>query len=747
MAFFGVRRALLFTTAYHPNNSFYGVTDPLIASINSTAWDATLSNAPLALNPLTNLVLSRQGFSATGATALYNETLTLTQRVRLPWPYQASIDPLRIALSDYVYSTDSCYDMPGVVNNSALTSPQPVCNWVLPDRQLVGNSLTAELVAFHRNARNGLQVACVVFTATDGVGGSVSATVATPTVSNTVGGVYNASTNPNGLDQNAVISYSTVLNLSGLANNTVITLNAQVYPWIGAGAGSIATTVGVTGPRAFCPQIYYKNTTMATTPTLAYVNSGGAGSDGNGSWLAGSDTTGVLSTTAATARATPFATIGGALTKMKTAAGAAGIDGGRVRLMAGTQTVGTVSYNTNYTINAEVIVEADPYASKATAILNFTASGPAYIPYLRIQNCTITRAAAAAFSSASTLTLYNVIFNDAGSANMKATNNSIQRSVGVTISGGCNFAESASIFQTLLRGINNQSNTTADYTLDPWCIVGSVFSRTQFSTGGLAESGVIFAFNRAMNKVKTTVNSIVLGSANSFTGAAIVQNVFERSCVDAGTGDFGISADGCTGNTTHFICHNNTVVFAGNSGHCNMLYNENTTVARSHTLQSFKGNIWGASATKNDTFLASQNGYVATNPVNIATCAGREGGWGYMYGCGVQGDLEIWMNSFGNAEGSSGNAVKDFAGLNCVFPTVFTASLAMHFTNYQAVTILNYGTNPSTSWVYTAGAGFGDYHINAGSAAIGVLPNPVLAFDLSGTARHSASTAAGAYEF
>lgn len=144
-----------------------------ISAVTADGWQAAMiSPADLALSPV---MVSRQGFDATGAATTHSETLYTTKRVRQAYPNQAVLTTDTVALGDYVYSTDT---IAGVTNSSSETSPKPIANWTMADRKVVGNSLTLSLVAFHRNARAGKPVAAVVFRATDGTA-TVTATAST----------------------------------------------------------------------------------------------------------------------------------------------------------------------------------------------------------------------------------------------------------------------------------------------------------------------------------------------------------------------------------------------------------------------------------------------------------------------------------------------------------------------------------------------------------------------------------------
>ena len=227
-----------------------------ISTVAADGWQATMiAPADLALSPVS---VSRQGYDASGAATTHSETLYTTKRVRQAYPNQAALTVDTVALSDYVYSTDT---IAGVTNNSTEASPKPVANWSMADRKVVGNSLTLSLVAFHRNGRAGRPVAAVAFRATDGT------TTVTATAS-----ALTATVDP--LTGNVIQEYVATLDITSLTDNANVTANAKVYPWIG-GAGSVRDSADLSSQWQFSPRTFRKDTARAANPPLVYVASGG----------------------------------------------------------------------------------------------------------------------------------------------------------------------------------------------------------------------------------------------------------------------------------------------------------------------------------------------------------------------------------------------------------------------------------------------------------------------------------------
>ena len=337
-------------------------TPPSISAVAADGWQATMPTpADLALSPVS---VSRPGFDATGAAATLVDTVKTTKRVAVP--FFAGMDTANptltanaVALSDVVYASDT---IAGVANNPAVDSPKPVANWGLGHRELVGDTLVQEVVAFHRNG-----IACVVLSASDGTT-TVTQTVAMPEVS------------PLAYDQNAVIAYRFSLDISTLANPATITVNAKVYPKVGV-AASVRDSADGVNTWDFTPRIYYRSTARAGAPYFVYVDP-----------ATGTDTTAAaVSTNAATAAAAPVATVGYALQRAVAVLGAGGCEGLRVRLVEATHTLNIPFYTAATNISA-IVYERAPGAAKANTILSFgTVNGGIRSSYICFEGLSLKR--------------------------------------------------------------------------------------------------------------------------------------------------------------------------------------------------------------------------------------------------------------------------------------------------------------------------------------------------------------------
>lgn len=692
------------------------------ASVNGSgaydSWSAEYAATPSVPSPVA-FTASRQGYDASGNTTTYLDTLYVTTRVRQPFPNQASNSALTTALSDYIYSTDT--PSGSVVNNATLTSPKPVANWVTPARRLVGNTIggntvPVEIVAFHRNARAGKEVACVIFRITDGTN-TVSATVSTPEVS-----VYPG-------DLNSVIVYKLPATDISSLNTGLITVNAEVYPWIGAAASVLNSTASSVG-REFSPRYFHKDATKFATPDIMYVS-----------------TTGNDATAQVNNSSLPALTITGAINRMRTGSTGAPWSTATTQiriLTAGTYALATSPSGTSNGFGAGLVITRDPGVSKASAVVQF---GAGYQPALDgslpgavttaaliiTDVATIRTGGALNIARGSTARLEVQCDNvtmDLNATGAALVNNSDLYFYGVEITnnGTGNFGASASGQQRIWRGV---SITTPGTTTEAWLHVGCriVANNSSFTTAsGQTQNGQILAFNRYL-----TIGNASFWSINTAvtTGAAIVQNVFEYTTATQGNA-FAVSHDAQTNNTVHVIFHNNTFAGFVQNGRTNLFYDDGGT-PRSNTLMSVRGNIFTQINTKSDVYRGVNEG----NPEGFTpgSPSTRIGNWGFMYGVGAFDNYTQYIDASNGGLGTS--FAMAYAGYGSSIGTSNTtpAMATTNWTDYKAAT-----TGPS------AGAGQGTYTLTSGSAPVaGIVDDACLSHDLAGTARTTTGDDAGAY--
>ena len=666
-------------------------------SANANGWSATYATPPT-FSPDTTpevFTVTRAGYDATGTVISLTENLTCTQRLRQPYPNQAVLAPDQVALSDYIYATDS---ITGVTNNSTEVSPKPICNWVMPHRAVVGNTVTLEIVAFHRNARNREQVACVQFSVTDGTT-TVTQNVTTSVVSGRAG------------DQGAVIVYQAAVDISTLANPATITCNAKVYPWIG-GAASVADSSLASNLREFSPRFFRRDTTLAANPVFVYVDA-----------TTGVDATGAVSTTATVASAAPCLTIVGAINRAVAVNGQ--VDGVVIRLKAGTHLLGNTTTTRTQTY-AELLVTRDPSASRASVIMQFGAGSRLRLGatqgFLRFTDITIQRTGVSNISgettSPQTLMFDNLDF-DNGSNNATVLANSHGHWFGVNITNAAASLFTAGTYETrILRGVTLPNGGS----IEPWLVVGCLMTNCNAPGRGTRTStGSIWAFNQSMKMV--TTGALGYGATENVTNIAIVQNVFEFISATSNPA-LQLSNDSNTGSNTHVVVMNNTYAGAFNNGRGNLFYEDGTT-PRTSKLHALKANIHVQVNTKGDVFRGINEAG--------ADASTRLGNWAYLYGVGCQDEWSQFIDA--NSGGLGTSFAQAYPGLHASLGTSATVRNDPLFTTNQA-------TTPGP----VAGTGGGTYSLQAGSPCKARVPGPTLRFDLAGTARAATNASAGAYE-
>ncbi|MCY1128578.1 hypothetical protein OU426_17080 [Frigidibacter sp. RF13] len=322
---------------------------PAAFSINADGWSATYASPP-AFDPVGSpetFTVARAGFNAAGSPVSVNDTVTFMKRLREPYPNQATLTADQVALSDYVYASDT---ISGVANNSTRPAPKPIAMWVTRDLQHVkSNSLAARLAVVHAHGRNGRPVAAVKFIATDGIN-SVEQTVSAMSSRQwAASGLYGA-------------YFECALDISTLTQGALCTLDAMIYPWVGA-AFQLSVDADAYPSANLTTQRFLCDRTGAYGTAYAYVDGVGAG-------------TPQVSTTAATAEANPYATVAAAAAAIQTFNnanfGRNSASGGIIRLKPGTHN--RTTFSSVVVTEVPLVIEADTIANKASVIYSDNAT-------------------------------------------------------------------------------------------------------------------------------------------------------------------------------------------------------------------------------------------------------------------------------------------------------------------------------------------------------------------------------------
>lgn len=691
------------------------------SAVAADGWQATVASpTDLSLAPFS---VSRQGFSATGAATTHTDTLYLTKRVRQAYPDHASFTADKVALSDYIYSTDS---LTGALNSSALSSPKPVAQWIMPSRLLVGNSVHWEMLAAHRNARGGKPVACVRVRGNDGTTQTAWQTVAAMTLSTTVE------------DANPIHCYQGDLDVSALADG-LFWLEAEVYPHVGA-AASVRSTADYSDARDFSPRYFTKDTARAATPPLAYVAAGGTSG-------------GVWSTDAATAKATPFDTIGNALAA--TVGSGAGVTGGKVdgceiRLGAGSFALPSVALSSyRAQESAALVITRDPDVARASAVATWgtarlqlatnaggtsTLTAPLAESALIFRDVSVQRTSsgnlgASQSAGAATVPMFvqwwNVAFNAGaqtatylGTANHDAV---FGMTIANTAGGNALLSYTGATQRRLLRGVAcaNAGGGGWESLAVIGCAIGNIGTNLPLdnSRGCFAWNNRFTACTGGTLTVQAASNAVTLDRV------VLVQNLIEHVNTATTNASVQITTNAGSGNTSHAILWHNTIPGAQNAGRSNLLYDDQAGTAgvtQVHTLQSLKGNIHGQFNMKGDVFAND-----GTNLGNFAA----------LHGVGLEGIYSLY------AANSPATEHPGYSGLNSDLGTSSALAQAAESAIWAA-----YAGTTAPGGVLTAGAGGGDYTLAGGANPVlgRVTSAIVVPADLAGTVR-SGAQAAGAY--
>lgn len=686
-----------------------GVSGPPFSAIAADGWQATVASpSDLSLSPATVL---RAGYDETGSAVTHTDTVYLTKRVRQVYPNQASFTTDKVALSEYVLSTDTIV---GATNNSTLTSPKPIANWAMPQRLVVGSTVHWEIPAFHYFARAnavsiGKQVACIKVRANDGTTQTAWQTVSAVSLSSYIE------------DAQPTYVYQGDLDVSGLANGR-IWLEGEVYPWVGGAASVLKSednhTAGVS-QRGFVRAYFVKNPTIASAPPLAYVSS------------TGNDATGVISTTAATAKASPFLTQKGVIEKARATLGATAgaFDGLRIRIMDSVN-MGTPSYNTYGWGAGAVIVERDPDTARASAVITVNSSYRPYLTAIATVNeaCLTFYDVSIAIGGVYTLTgeasvnllvqFWNYNLNGGGHATNLRSSSHVASYGGIATNYAGTFSQTSEGQVRCLRGLTADLNSGSP---EGWVTVGCSLSEASApAMSAAADNGHIWFNNKYLDPNSLNVPILFAGSVSGgdLGGVAIVQNLIER--LSGTVPGISLSADTAYGNITHAVVQHNTV--PGSEGHSriNIAYDDHATVARSHKFLSFKANIAPQLNSKGDVHM---------------TDGTRIGNFAFHHGVGCH------ANFFKNYDAAAadkvlGPSTLSFGQLYPGLGSVVGGGDPM-FTDNKAIS----GTTASP----VTGAGGGTYPLQSGSPAKNLLPAPLLARDLAGNARGTGTQDAGAY--
>ncbi len=376
----------------------------LITHVAGDGWQATHA-APDEVDPALTpapVTVARRGFDAAGTAQIVDDHVFPTARVRLPYPDQLTLTEDQVALSDFVYADDA---IDGVTNASQRPYPKPIAMWLNHDRDRATSAMyTLRLAVAHAHARNGRPVAAVRFIVSDGTAQVTQLVSEMSTISYAASGL-------------SVPHFSAEVDLSGLAQSALLTVDAVIYPWVGE-----AFTLSLDADAYPSPNLttlrLLNDRTGAYGTGFAYVDV-----------ALGDNASGAVSADAGSAATTPFASVPAAVTALRgfNAANFGRVNdagGGVVRLVEGVYTQAAFKAQ-GAAVDIPLVIEAADPAKRATTILTDGGSSTfnGIPPLLKLRNITLRKAGGSvvfldsgANSAASMLIAENCIW-DAGNTN------------------------------------------------------------------------------------------------------------------------------------------------------------------------------------------------------------------------------------------------------------------------------------------------------------------------------------------
>ena len=196
------------------------LSDPNVTAVGVDGWRATYTN-PGIFDPEGDprlVVVTRQGFDAQGQATEFPDPLVVMGRVREPYPNEATLTSSDVAMSDFVYAGEVTL---GMTNNSTRPYPKPQALWLNHDLDVATTSTyRVRLAVAHQHARGGRPVAAVRFIASDGTNSTEVLSTQTEAISYAASGL-------------SVPHFFADLDFSGLTPGALITIDAEIRPWIG----------------------------------------------------------------------------------------------------------------------------------------------------------------------------------------------------------------------------------------------------------------------------------------------------------------------------------------------------------------------------------------------------------------------------------------------------------------------------------------------------------------------------------
>jgi hypothetical protein len=575
------------------------------------------------------LVVEDPGFDTAGGAVTRTRTIKGSCYIRRQHPNQSAklittdgTDlTLLIALDDWVYSgstivsasiTSTFYDgstnhtAAAPVNESDLAYTKPIPGWINPQNDLTTGSFATEFVVFHRHAMLGQQVACVEFQATDGTNFSPEVLVSETSLSSLV-------------TQGQIPEvWKATLDFSTLTQGVICTVNAKIYPWLGDNVFDTAVD-GFAWP-----------TPLPATP-LRVLNDRTGGYGGGFAYVKVGAIGGTASGDAATARTTPYATLGAARSGLQswrnTNKSLNNLGGGTVRLMDadGSDVTHTVSSSIGGTAGLTWWnIEKDPLA---TGVVTVTWSSQQEQPTLtRFRNLKVVQTGGTRTILGPNTTTSMVCVDgcelDCGSIGWFSFkylyNSTTIRAIDIDALPPADAA-----VPVLAGMVANGGNVTGNNLNSAGVLVGCSYPTVQpITLLVIAKSDGKIVYNNRLGGGRYENTSV----ATTYTiGLALVQNVYEK--VDGEFGCMSHFADGDRTTIVNLIDFHNTCAGERTSRmYCDNAVNK---VAPYGTVK-----IGVAKYSIYDNYNIKTE--------NFSSGAGSTGNWAYYFGVGNRGNISLF---------------------------------------------------------------------------------------------------------
>lgn len=716
---------------------------------NGNFFSGFATNNTLTSTTALTLTLTSMGFDDSGNGIQVTRKVYGTKQLRAVYPMQNTNDiqfqdsggtnvVFRIALSDYIYSSDSnitasalggwisgtngnstnvaAISSQSVTNSSTQSYQATIANWsMVPWQRFTNNTARLTALAFHNSAQAGRPVRCVQFIVRDQHSNAKTNIVLVP--SSTIEPVTGC----------AVVEYISDVDISGMTNGDSLRLDFAAYPWVGDSGATLATT-----DNAYSmPTPYYVGLTGVCDRLKSYGVSYAVVDPTNGTANGVVTTNFNVASPPATFDTLDHATIAIKNTnnilfsRSNAAAAVVYVTNGYFKWTGGS---GTYGNNLNPTWTT---IQPFPGVDRSNVWLIGQTGNKQWTGKTHLYNLSIGDT-----NASGTIDHEDYVWVD---------NCYIESASGIPFYRSTNYYFTACVVSNLANsftpGINQGSyvlirgnlislqGSTATYV---YTVIGNKrtitnrFSGSYYATeiGGQTvppARGSILAYNALFGlQSGSSIVAQFYNQTNQTFGMAIIQNCFEWVNAPTAQAILWIGADGATATTVNnILLWNNTT----SGQRWNVAYNETGSTPLTRKFFNVVNNLTDDSNCKSDSFTASGGGNGA-----------RIGNWPFLFGVSFYGNLGGRVAGIGG-----GFDNQSFAGLYGLSSLQTDgASLATNFCQY---TTLGAATNGSTS----IGPANGNYRLLSSSPMLtNVLTKWVLPFDLEGNAR-GLSDPPGAY--